>query len=132
MKILIGLEFFVCHLRPKLYRVSHLNMLPLWSYIQGWVFHTFSWLISQIKAKGCANRLVESHFWWSNFWRENSNICYVSALETIKIQMRHFLIILKHYEVVHAFFENSFLYLASKLYHLAWATIYNLIVFQYS
>ena len=39
----------------------------LWSYVQGRVFNTFSWLISQIKAEGWANWLVESHFWCSHF-----------------------------------------------------------------
>ena len=73
-----------------MYRVSHLNMLLHWSYVQGWAFNTFSWLISQIKAKGWANRLVESHFWCCHFWRENSNICYYSVVQTIRIQTRHF------------------------------------------
>ena len=74
------------------YRVSHLKGALLWSCVQGRVFNTFCRYISQIKAKGCANRLVESHLWWCHFWRENSNVCYNSALQTVKIQMRHFLV----------------------------------------
>ena len=66
------------------YRVSRSRLIRLWGYIQVRVFNAFSWLISQIKAKGWANRLVESHFWCCHFWRENSNICYNRALQTIK------------------------------------------------
>ena len=102
----------------------------LWSYVQGRVFNTFSWLISQIKAEGWANRLVESHFWCSHFWRENSKICYNTALQTAKFQMRRFLIVLKHFEIVHTNFEDSTLYIASKTYPLARNTLYNIKVYQ--
>ena len=61
------------------YRVCQEWLSPLWSYVQGTVFNTYSWFISQIKAKGCTNRLAESHFWCCHFWRENSNVCYSSA-----------------------------------------------------
>ena len=73
-----------------MYRVSHLKGALLWSCVQGRVFNTFSWFISQIKGKGCANRYLESHLWCCHFWRENSNVCYNSLLQTIRIQMRHF------------------------------------------
>ena len=71
--------FFVVSLSKCSYRVYQKWLSPLWSYVQGTVFNTFSWLISQIKAKGCTNRLAESHFWCCHFWRENSNVCYSSA-----------------------------------------------------
>ena len=105
-------------------------MTRLWSYVQGRVFNTFSWLISQIKAEGWANRLVESHFWCSHFWRENSKICYNTALQTAKFQMRRFLIVLKHFEIVHTIFEDFTLYIVSKTYPLARNTLYNLKVYQ--
>ena len=107
------------------YRVSHFKRALLWSCVQGRVFNTFSWFISQINAKGCANRLVESHFWSCHFWRENSNAYFNSALQTIKIKMRHFLMIMKRCEIVHTIFEYFALYVALKSYYLAWYSINN-------
>ena len=47
-----------------------------------------------------------------------------------KVPNETFLIVLKHFEIVHTIFEDSTLYIASKTYPLARNTLYNLKVYQ--